>query len=260
MTKFYVSLCAVYIVLSMALLLSGLTHARADNIPLKERLISIDLQDHDFTQVMEVIAGQAGVGVDVRGAKPALRRDISFHQVPLGQAMAQLMRAYGVMNHAAAYDPEAKSIMLVLLKTIPVDLADDSWRKDVQEDHDSFFKPLTQEQLERLREQNILYLAQMEEAMKPLTQEQMELLREESEKIEAEMEEAMQPLTPEQMERLQEQSFWIELEMEEASQPLTDEQIERLREQSRRIQEEQDRAAQPLTDEQLRRLREQSHQ
>ncbi len=234
----------------------NVNHTHAEEIPIRERLISIDVQDQDFLQTLEVLAGQLGITIEIHGSKPGGTRSIDLDYMPVDKAMVRIMRAYGVRNHVASFNPEEMNLTLIIIGSAPF-LASESVKTPKSRD---FWKdePLTKEQLARLREQSAIIVAQMEEAAEPLTPEQLERLREQSAKIEAEIEESSQPLTEEQLERLREQSFWIELDMQEASQPLTSDQLERLREQSRRIQEEEERAAQPLTEEQLRRIREQS--
>ena len=247
----------ILLFLLTAFIFIGHSIGQAEEVPVRERLVSVNLQDQDFTQALEAIAGQAGITVNLHGQMPAGKRDLSMDQVSLGQAIAQVLRMYGVRNHAAAYNPETGTIMLAILETSTYVAAlspqteskIDIWKSE----------PLTEDQLARLREQSAIIVAEMEEASQPLTYDQMERLRKQSHEIETEMEDD-QPLTAEQQERLREQSWQMELEMEQASQPLTQEQLERLREQSRQVEMEMEDASQPLTPEQLERLREQSAQ
>ena len=252
------SLCFVVLFLLTAFIVMGHNLAQAEEKPVAERLVSINLEDQDFTQALKAIADQAGITINIHGQAPTGKRDITLKQVPLNQALAQVLRLYGVRNHAAAYNPETRTVMLAILETSTLVAAlspQDQPRIDISMD-----EPLTREQLEQLKEQSEIIVAEMEEALLPLAPYQLEQLREQNSAMETKMEDA-QPLTPEQMERLREQSRQIEMEMEEASQPLTLDQLERLREQSRsRIQDEEERTSQPLTEDQLRRLREQGQQ
>ena len=234
-----------------AIFFIGHNYAQAEEIPVRERLISVDKQNQDFTQALESIANQAGITINVHGQIPEGKRDLSMSQVPMGQAMAQVLRMYGVRNHAAAYNPETGTVMLAILETSTHVAA---LSPEAEPTIDFWDKPLTEDQLARLREQSEIIVAEMEESALPLAPFQIEQLREQSSAMEKEMEESSQPLTPEQLERLREQSFVIELEMEEASRPLTPEQLERLRKQSRRIQEAEESASKPLTREQMQQL------
>jgi small lipoprotein (TIGR04454 family) len=256
MKKVSLSILKIILFLLTAIVFSGHNYAQAEEKPVVESLVTINLEDQDFTQALKAIADQAGITINIHGQIPAGKRDLSLKQVPLNQALAQVLRIYGVLNHAAAYNPDTGTVMLAILETSTMMAAlspQAQPRIDISLD-----EPLTPEQLERLKEQSEIIVAEMEESALPLAPFQIEQLREQSSAMEKEMEEASQPLTPEQLERLREQSMQIELEIEEASKPLTPEQMKRLREQSRQQETEVEEASRPLTPEQLERLREQS--
>jgi hypothetical protein len=255
MKKVSLSILKIILFLLTAIVFSGHNYAQAEEKPVAERLVTINLEDQDFTQALAAIADQAGITINIHGQTPAGKRDISINNLPLNEAMGHILRIYGVRNHAAAFNPEKKTVMLAILET-PTMLAALSPQTQPRIDI-SLDEPLTSEQLERLKEQSELIVAEMEESALPLAPFQIEQLREQSSAMEAEMEEN-QPLTPEQLERLREQSRNIQEEDESSSHPLTEEQLQRLREQSRKIQEEDESSSHPLTEEQLRRLREQS--
>lgn len=237
--------------------MSGSNHASAEAKPVRERLISIDIQDQDFSQTMESIVGQLDLELRIQGEKPSGKRDLVMKDVPLDQAMAKALRFYGVINHAAVYDTENRSIMLFIIKSVPVTAAslDDEAELGIWID-----EPLTPEMLDQLKEQSNLIVAEMEESFQPLTQNELESLRERSAQIDGEMAQQIQPLTPEQIEQLKEQSMRIDWEMEEISRPLTEEQFNRLREQSHQIELDMEKHIQPLNQEQLQQLKEQSRQ
>jgi type II secretory pathway component GspD/PulD (secretin) len=102
------SLCFVVLFLLTAIVFSGHNLAQAEEKPVAERLVSVNLEDQDFTQALKAIADQAGITINIHGQTPAGKRDLSLKQVPLNQALAQVLRLYGVLNHAAAYNPEKR--------------------------------------------------------------------------------------------------------------------------------------------------------
>jgi hypothetical protein len=241
---------AIFLLTALIFFGHNINYIQAEEITVKDRLISIDMQNQDFTQAMEAIAGQAGVIINLHGEIPAGKRDLLMDQVPMGQAMARVLKMYGVRNHAAAYNPETGTVMLAILETSTMMAAlspETEPRIDLWKD-----EPLTEEQMDRLREQSEILVAEMEEASLPLTYDQMERLQEQSYDVEMGMDED-QPLTTEQMEKLREHSWQMEMELAEASQPLTAEQLKRLRVQN----EAEMKDDQPLTPEQLQRLKEQ---
>jgi hypothetical protein len=249
------SLCFVALFLLTSFCVMGHNLAQAEEKHVAERLVSINLEDQDFTQAMAAIADQAGITIKLHGQTPAGKRDISVTIMPLNEAMAQILRLYGVRNHAAAYNPEKKTVMLAILET-STHVAALSPQTEPKID---ILKSqlLTDAQLALLQEHSEIIVAEMEESALPLVPFQIEQLREQSSAMETEMEDN-QPLTPEQLERLREQSRNIQEEEESSSQPLTEEQLQRLSQQSRIIEEEEERASQPLSEEQLQRLQKQN--
>ena len=107
----------ILLFLLTAFIFIGHSIGQAEEVPVRERLVSVNLQDQDFTQALEAIAGQAGITVNLHGQMPAGKRDLSMDEVPLGQAMAQVFRMYGIRNHAAAYNPGTETVMLAILET-----------------------------------------------------------------------------------------------------------------------------------------------
>jgi hypothetical protein len=246
------SLCSIALFLLTAFIVMGHNLAQAEEKTVAERLVTINLEDQNFNQALKAVAEEAGITINIHGQIPAGKRDISITNMSLNEAMGHILRIYGVRNHAAAYNPEIGTLMLAILETSTTVAAlspQSQPRIDISLD-----EPLTREQLERLKEQSEIIVAEMEESALPLAPFQIEQLREQSSAMEKEMEGASQPLTPEQLEKLREQSWQMEMEMEEASKPLTPEQLERLREQSHRIQEAEESASKPLTRDQMQRL------
>jgi len=246
--------CAATLFLLTAVLLFGYSFLHAENNPVQERMISIDKKDQNFAQALEAIAEQARITFNIHGELPQATRDLSLDQIPLDQALFQVLNIFGVSNHAAAYNPDTGTVMLAILKTSTQVAAlspQTQPRINIWND-----KPLTEDQLSRFREQSEIIVAQMEEASLPLTFDQVERLREQSAEKDAEMEQYSQSLTPEQLERLRSQSRLLEMEMEEVSTPLTEEQLQRLRKQSELIEEEMEEYSQPLSQEQIQRLKE----
>ena len=248
-------LLKITLFLLTAIFFIGHNYAQAEEIPVRERLISVDKQDQDFVQALESIADQAGINLNIHGQIPEGKRDLSMDQMPLGKAMAQVLRMYGVRNHAAAYNPETGTVMLAILETSTHVAA---LSPEAEPTIDFWDKPLTEDQLARLREQSEIIVAEMEEISKPLTPEQLERLFDKSADIEWEMNEISQPLTPEQLERLRGQSAEIEREMHNNALPLTTEQMQKLRDQSSVIESEMIETTKPVNPEQLMQLKEQS--
>ena len=110
-------LLKITLFLLTAIFFIGHNYAQAEEIPVRERLISVDKQDQDFVQALESIADQAGITFNIYGQIPEGKRDLSMDEVPLGQAMAQVFRMYGIRNHAAAYNPGTETVMLAILET-----------------------------------------------------------------------------------------------------------------------------------------------
>ena len=108
-------LLKITLFLLTAIFFIGHNYVHAEEMPVRERLISVDKKDQDFTQALEAIANQAGIAINIHGQIPEGKRDLSMDQMPLGEAISKIMRLYGVQNHAAAYDPESKTIMLAVL-------------------------------------------------------------------------------------------------------------------------------------------------
>ncbi|PTN33795.1 hypothetical protein C6366_13995 [Desulfonatronum sp. SC1] len=250
-----------YLSIFSLLLFAGLAlfsvPALASAIPVSERLVSIEVQDQSFNQVLDAIARQVDVNINFIGQEPPGKRDVSLKEVPIGRTMNRVMRLFGVENHAVSYHAETNTLMVANLKSSPMVAALflDNVRSGHDEGHGT--EPLNEAQLEQLREHNLLILAEMEESVRPLTPHQISQLREQSE---ASGDEVDQPLTEDQVRRLREQSELVEAQDELASQPLTTEQIERLRQLSEMIQEEDELASRPLTNDQIQQLREQSRE
>ena len=248
-------LLKITLFLLTAIFFIGHNCVHAEEIPVRERLISVNRQDQDFTQALEAIAGQAGITINIHGQIPEGKRDLSVDDVPLGQAIAQVFRMYGVRNHAAAYNPGTETVMLAILETSTHVAA---LSPETEPTIDFWDKPLTDDQLARLREQSEIIVAKMDEHLQPLTAEQLDRLGQRSVDIDLEMEEIERPLTREQLQRLSEQSEQIGKEMKELERPLTHEQLEKLRQQSYKIEAETGGNRGQLTSEQKERLREQS--
>ena len=179
-------------------------HIHAEEIPLRQKLISIDLNDQDFTQAMEAIAGQAGVKIDIHGNNPVGSRSLKFEAVPIDQVITEVANTYGILNHAVAFNSETKKLTIVILKSASAEL-DLPFPGD---QHIEFWeKPLTSEQMRQLDDYDDigspfpLTADQMRQldfddglSRKSLTQEQMEQL---------EFEHQDQSLTVEQMSQLE---------------------------------------------------------
>ncbi|MDZ7761267.1 MAG: hypothetical protein U5L00_13570 [Desulfovermiculus sp.] len=104
----------------------------ATETPAKERLIDIELQDQKLRQALNSIAGHFDILIHFHGETPQYRRDIFLTQASLKQAISKIMRAYGIQNHVAAYDPETGDIMLAVLElgSTDADLRNEKSEKD----------------------------------------------------------------------------------------------------------------------------------
>ena len=200
-------LLKITLFLLTAIFFIGHNYAQAEEIPVRERLISVNKQDQNFTQALEAIANQAGIAINIHGQIPEGKRDLSMDQMPLGKAMAQVMKMYGVLNHAAAYNPDTGTVMLAILETSTMVARLPS--KDEPEIEISLsMEPLTGDQISQLVPDNpIDYM--------PLTLAQIDML-------EPDDESDYQPLSPEQMTQLEPENV-------DDYQPLTQEQIEQLK-------------------------------
>ena len=201
------SVCFVALFVLTAIFFIGHNYAQAEEKPVAERLVTINLESQDFTQALKAIANQAGIRINIHGQTPAGIRDISINQMPLNQAMAHILRIYGVRNHAAAYNPETGTVMLAILETST---------------HLAVFSPQSQTRIDT-KEGDVL------------TSNQMEELKKKSALILAEMEESSLPITPYQIEHLHEKSIDIITDMDQSSQLLDEEQLQRLREKNTEI-------------------------
>ena len=128
-------LLKITLFLLTAIFFIGHNYVQAEEVPVRERLISIDKQDQDFTQALKAIADQAGINFNVHGQVPSGNRDLSLKDIPLDQAMTQILRMYGVSNHAVAYNPETGTVMLTFLGSQMIA------SKDLTENHKSVIDP-----------------------------------------------------------------------------------------------------------------------
>lgn len=231
--------------------LSAIAHAhiQPQTVPLRDRLVNLNLEDADFMQALDAISEQLNIKINFRGQRPSGERSLVLSGVPLGVAITRVVRLYGVQSHAAAYSTESMTTTLAILRTSSVaDLSRHRLRTGISfEDSD----PLTPVQMEYLAHQNSFVLAGMEEAMQPLAHHQMEYLREIG-TVRDEDEGAS--LTSGQKEALQDQSLLIEKDMEYTSQPLTPQEIQQLEYPGYRGIHEEGQEQRPLTNDQLRML------
>ena len=194
--------------------------AQAAETPIKERIISIDLQNQNFTQAIEAIADQAGISIKLRGEKPQGNRDLSFKKLSVENAIAQVLRQYGVQNHVAAIDTKKQQLMLAVLETSKYIEPSITEQESADNKQKLNIQPLTAKQIAQLVPEdpaNKLPLSkeqisqlQPEPEHEPLTQEQIDQLIPEEEH---------EPLTQEQIDQLI---------PEEEHEPLTQEQIDKL--------------------------------
>ena len=87
----------------------------AEDAHIFKRQVSINKKDQNLIQIIEALAYQAEVTIDIHGRIPAEKKDILLNNVPLNEAMAQVLDLYGVKNHAIAYNSEAGTAMLAIL-------------------------------------------------------------------------------------------------------------------------------------------------
>ena len=80
----------------------------------RNRLICLDFQNQEFTQIMESIANQAQISIKIKGFIPSGKRDLQLNQVPVDKAVEQLMRLYGIQNHAVSYSTSESRIRLAM--------------------------------------------------------------------------------------------------------------------------------------------------
>jgi hypothetical protein len=216
-----------------------------------ERLVNLEMKDQDFDQALEVIKGQMKIEIVYHGPRPdpATKRDISFAKVPLDQAVARIMRTFGVENHVAIYNTDNNILVQVDVHGFSAVAAAPPLQNPKRLSMDADIKPLALAQTDHLIAQSTLIIAQMKKSARRLTPEQRKSLQGQSAGIEAERAESMKPLSPEQLDQLKARSQLIELD-EQRDQPLSSEQLQRLQINSNRIEAEVETKSQPLTNEQ----------
>jgi hypothetical protein len=248
------SLCFVVLFLLTAIVFSGHNLAQAEEKPVAERLVSVNLEDQDFTQALKAIADQAGITINIHGQMPQTKRDLFLKQVPLNQALAQVLRLYGVRNHAAAYNPETGTVMLAILETSTLVAAltpQAQPKNDMENDHN-----LTQEQLAKLQDYSNLMIAEIDHDHEFLSYEQQEMMKEHSDRMEGETKD--DSLTPEQIQKLIEYSAQHDFQETDVDTPLREDQIEELRNYSSQKNQETDMDTTILSPEQIEVMRQES--
>jgi hypothetical protein len=251
MKKVSLSILKITLFLFTAIFFIGHNYAQAEEKPVVERLVTINLEDQDFNQALMNIADQSGITINIHGQIPAGKRDISITNMSLNEAMGHILRIYGVRNHAAAYNPEKKTVMLAILETSTLVAALSPQLQTRLDDCGGDI--LTSNQMEEIKKKSSLILAEMEESSLPITPYQIEHLREKSLNIESDMDPSSQLLNEEQLQLLREKNA-EETEMDPSSQLLNDEQLQLLREKNAE-ETEMDPSSQLLNDEQLQLLR-----
>ncbi len=239
--------------------LSAVTHAhiQPQAVPLRDRLVSLNLEDADFMQALDAIANDIDATVRFIGEKPSGNRNINLKEVVFGQAVSRIMRMYGVYNHAAAYDMETNTLTVAILRSSSSnEIVVHPMRggRGILWDHDA---PLTDAQLRLLRERSAIYFAQLEESdsQQPLTYEQIELLNQ----LNADPEDKIGSdtvLSEQQLHELKTASDDYERRDLIWSQPLNEDQIDVLRERALHHDADMQQYQQPLTPDQIQRLRE----
>jgi hypothetical protein len=225
--------------------------AQAGQELLEERLVTVELKDIKVKQVLDEIGAQTGLTIDFLGPVPDEKKDISLTQVPVDRAISQIMRLYGIENHAAIYKPRSIVLKVFEANQLKVTLA--SYSQPQLDLYD--YSPLTVEQLGSLKAESDIIIAEMKKSMQPLTPDEMGRVRERSDEIKSEMERSQEPLTPDEMGRLRERSDEIKSEMERSQGPLTSEEVQGLRKRSDQIKSEMERSQEPLTPDEMGRLR-----
>lgn len=247
-------LLKITLFLLTAIFFVGHNYIQAEEKTVSERLVSLELKDQDFTQALEAIADQVGITINIHGQIPEGKRDMSMDLMPLGKAMAQVMKMYGVRNHAAAYNPEAGTVMLAILETstqIAALSPQTQPKVDMVNDHN-----LTQKQFSQLRDYSNLMIAGLDQDHEFLSYEQMEMLKEYSDQMEGDTTD--DPLTPEQIQQLWEYSSQHDFQETDVDTPLTADQIEYLRNYSSQKNQETEMDTTPLSPDQIEVMRQES--
>ena len=71
MKKTPIILLKITLFLLTAIFFIGHSYAQAEERPLAERLVTINLEDQNFTQALEAIADQAGITINILGQTSA---------------------------------------------------------------------------------------------------------------------------------------------------------------------------------------------
>jgi hypothetical protein len=220
-----------------------------------DHLLSIEMKNMNFQQVIDAVAAKMNMTIVLHGEQPIVKRDISFSTMPLEQALGRIMRLYGVENHAEIFNTDNNNLVRVDVHLYSTTGDVPNLQTQNAMDVSDSEKPLTFDQMSNLIAQSELIEEELKESALPLTPEQTERLRLQSEELEAEINTGSAPLTSEQLANLKERSQMIELE-EQHDQTLSSDQLQRLRQNSSKIEMEMERAQQPLSEEQVLRLQE----
>jgi len=106
----------VYFLIPATLFFSPIQGIAQDMLVL-QRPVSLDKKGLDLKQAIEAVARQSDLNITIQGEKPPGTRDIFLSEMPVEKAIKQILKMYGVQNHAAVYFLENKIIMLFIAKT-----------------------------------------------------------------------------------------------------------------------------------------------
>jgi len=143
---------AAVLLLLIPCLILGSEPAKAADVPVQERMISIDKQDQDFTQALETIADQAGITINIHGQTPTGKRDILLNEVSVKKAIIQIMRLYGVKSQAFAYDDKNNLLHGWILSSTSDSLSAMRGRKDITSVDDILDQSITLAELKKLED------------------------------------------------------------------------------------------------------------
>ena len=200
---------AVLIFLAGVYLFMPLSLFAADDT-LRKRNLCLDLKNQDFTQIMESIAEQAKISIKIQGYIPPGKRDLQLKQVPVDKAVEQVMRLYGIQNHAVSFNTSGSNLKLAMFG-VPAN----SILSNQTTEHSSEIVLKDGEQhavvdrLEQLRGKSEMVLAKMNDNGS-LTSEQLQRLNKQNIYF---LNDTSRSLTPDQLHQLRTQIVQFEAEV-----------------------------------------------
>ncbi len=184
---------------------------KASDMPVREKIININSDNKCFKQIMEIISGQAEVLINVKGHIPSGKRDFYLNDISLEQAIDQVMRFYGVQNHAVAYNSGDNSLVLALFGiSNPASLSSQTAHlsSDKEPNYDDQSQP--KKHLEQPGEEKETMLTKLEKDTS-LTPDQLQRLQKQNSQFLTELN-RNDSLAPNQLQQLKKQSMQFEAE------------------------------------------------